>query len=463
RRITQGVIALVDCTILWGLGFFIYFQYVGWSNSVSPAYPLLLSLNTSLMIGVFFFSKLYEVEPIPRLSQQIKKIIIILSLLFASLIVFLFIFKISSSFSRAWLIYWYIFSVPSICVARTLFYFFLRKYAQEDHLTRNVVIFGAGGQAIKLVHAIQKEEYPWLRIVGCFDDRSERIPSVIGEYPIEGDINSLIHFIRDNRCEEVLIALPWTAEERIRNIVQQLKILPVTVRLVPDLVGINYSQCVYDDFSGVPMLTILNKPMLDWDFVLKAIEDRIFAALFLTMLLPLFIIISVLIKFNSPGPVFFRQKRYGFNNNLIEVYKFRTMKIDQQDSNAETLVTRNDPRVTRLGAFLRRSSLDELPQLINVLKGEMSIVGPRPHALQAKAAGKLYDQAVFGYAERHKVKPGITGWAQVNGWRGETDTNEKIVKRVEYDLHYIYNWSLFFDFLIMFRTIWVLFKQENAY
>jgi exopolysaccharide biosynthesis polyprenyl glycosylphosphotransferase len=185
--------------------------------------------------------------------------------------------------------------------------------------------------------------------------------------------------------------------------------------------------------------------------------------LLLLFLAPLFLVVALAIKLDSPGPVFFRQKRYGFNNHLIGVYKFRSMRHDMRDEKAEKLVTKNDPRVTRLGAFLRKTSIDELPQLINVLLGEMSIVGPRPHALSAKAADRLYEEVVAEYAARHRVKPGITGWAQVMGWRGETDTIEKIQKRVEHDLYYIENWSLGFDLKILVLTVFALLKADNAY
>jgi lipopolysaccharide/colanic/teichoic acid biosynthesis glycosyltransferase len=173
--------------------------------------------------------------------------------------------------------------------------------------------------------------------------------------------------------------------------------------------------------------------------------------------------VAAAVALTSPGPILFRQKRYGFNNELIEVYKFRSMFVDQGDATASKLVTRGDPRVTPVGRFIRRTSLDELPQLFNVIKGELSLVGPRPHALQAKAANTLYDQVVDGYFARHKVKPGITGWAQVNGWRGETDTSDKIRRRVEHDLHYIENWSVLFDIRIMLATPLSLIRTQNAY
>ena len=186
-------------------------------------------------------------------------------------------------------------------------------------------------------------------------------------------------------------------------------------------------------------------------------------ALALLLTAPLFLIIAAAIKLDSKGPVFFKQRRFGFNNELIEVYKFRSLKHEDADANASKLVTADDDRVTKVGGFLRRTSLDELPQLFSVIKGEMSMVGPRPHAVLAKAAGDLYGEAVDGYFARHRVKPGMTGWAQINGWRGETDTHDKIAKRTEYDLYYIENWSLLFDLYILIKTPWALLKGENAY
>jgi exopolysaccharide biosynthesis polyprenyl glycosylphosphotransferase len=196
---------------------------------------------------------------------------------------------------------------------------------------------------------------------------------------------------------------------------------------------------------------------------MKWLFDRVIGGLALLCLSPVMLLVAIAIKLESRGPVFFKQKRYGFNNELIEVYKFRSLRTDLQDKNAERLVTANDPRVTRVGRFLRRSSIDELPQLITVLKGGMSMVGPRPHATAAKAASRLYQDVVDGYFARHRVNPGISGWAQINGWRGETDTEDKILRRTEHDLYYIDNWSIWLDLYIIIKTPLALLKGENAY
>jgi exopolysaccharide biosynthesis polyprenyl glycosylphosphotransferase len=212
------------------------------------------------------------------------------------------------------------------------------------------------------------------------------------------------------------------------------------------------------------VLDVFDRPITDWDVVVKSLFDKVVGSLVLLAALPVMAVTAIAIKLDSRGPVLFRQKRYGFNNELIEVFKFRSMYVDQSDATAAKLVTKSDPRVTRVGRFIRKTSIDELPQLFNVVfKGNLSLVGPRPHAVHAKAEDRLYDEAVDGYFARHRVKPGITGWAQINGWRGETDNQEKIQRRVEHDLYYIENWSVLLDLYILAGTPFALLKTENAY
>ena len=210
----------------------------------------------------------------------------------------------------------------------------------------------------------------------------------------------------------------------------------------------------------MPCLSVFEKPISDWNYVLKLIEDKLLGSIILLLNLPLLGIIALAIKLDSPGPVLFKQNRYGFNNELFEVFKFRTMFVDRPPEEGVPQATRNDPRVTRVGNFLRRTSLDELPQLFNVIMGTMSLVGPRPHAVEHN---EQYDSLIQGYSARHRVKPGITGWAQVNGSRGETDTTEKMLERVRYDVFYIENWSLFLDIRILIMTLFVALSQKNAY
>ncbi|MCB1510062.1 MAG: exopolysaccharide biosynthesis polyprenyl glycosylphosphotransferase [Hyphomicrobiaceae bacterium] len=254
-----------------------------------------------------------------------------------------------------------------------------------------------------------------------------------------------------------------SAEERITSALRRIGELPVDIRLSANATKLRFRPRTYSRIGNVPVIDLADKPITDWDMVAKWAFDKIIASLALIALAPLMIGTAIAVRLESRGPVFFRQKRYGFNNEEIEVLKFRSMYTDKCDVRADKLVTKDDPRVTRVGRIIRKTSIDELPQLFNVLRGELSLVGPRPHALHAKAADTLYDQAVEGYFARHRVKPGITGWAQINGWRGETDTAEKLQKRVEHDLYYIENWSLLLDLYILVRTPFALLKTDNAY
>jgi exopolysaccharide biosynthesis polyprenyl glycosylphosphotransferase len=286
-----------------------------------------------------------------------------------------------------------------------------------------------------MIKALDAQPETGIRIVGLFDDRDEaRSPDVVAGYPKMGNA-------RRTKLDLVVFTLPISAEKRILQMLAKLWVLPIDIRLSAHTSKLRLRPRSYSYIGSVPVLDVFDKPIADWDLVLKGFFDRVVGALLLLLVSPVLLLTAIAVKLDSRGPVFFRQKRYGFNNELIEVFKFRSMYVDQSDAAAAKLVTKDDPRVTRVGRLIRKTSIDELPQLFNVVfKGDLSLVGPRPHALQAKAENRLYDQVVDGYFARHKVKPGITGWAQINGWRGETGTEEKIQRRVEFDLYYIENW-----------------------
>ena len=279
-----------------------------------------------------------------------------------------------------------------------------------------------------------------------------------------GTVDDLVEFARRTRIDLVIFSLPISAEGRILQMLKKLWVLPLDIRLAAHTNKLQFRPRSYSYIGNVPVIDVFDRPIADWDVVMKWLFDKIIGGLLLLASLPVLAVVAIAIKLDSRGPVFFKQKRYGFNNDLIEVYKFRSMYVDKADASASKLVTKDDPRVTRVGRFIRKASLDELPQLFNVVfRGNLSLVGPRPHAVNAKAEARLYAEAVDGYFARHRVKPGITGWAQINGWRGETDTHEKIQKRVEHDLYYIENWSVLLDLFILFRTPVSLLQTENAY
>jgi Undecaprenyl-phosphate glucose phosphotransferase len=412
---------------------------------------------------LFHWNGLYRLQGLTAGHLKLGKLAGSWSIVVLGLIVAGFLFKVSSDFSRVWLFIWFAAALGAMAATRGALCLAGRRWVAQGRLTRNVAIVGGGEHGDRLISALGKAGDEGLNVIGFFDDRNDRCATQLGGIPKVGTVDDLITYARYNRVDQIIVALPWAAEQRVLQIFRKLRSLPVDIRLAPDLVGFRLSHSGYSHVGGVPVLNVFQKPITDWHAVIKAVEDRVLAALLLLFLAPLFLVVAAAIKLDSRGPVFFRQKRYGFNNHLIGVFKFRSMRHDMRDEKAEKLVTKNDPRVTRVGAFLRKTSIDELPQLINVLLGEMSIVGPRPHALSAKAADRLYEEVVAEYAARHRVKPGITGWAQVKGWRGETDTVEKIQKRVEHDLYYIENWSLGFDLRILILTFFAVLKPENAY
>ncbi len=387
------------------------------------------------------------------------------ALVFLLALAAMFLLKAGDRFSRVWLVGWFGLGLLLLLVERLALAIAVARMTRAGWLDRRTAIVGGGAIAEAMIRALDAQGDTGIRIVGVFDDRGDdRSATVVAGYPKLGTVDDLVDYARRTQLDLVIFTVPLSAETRILQMLSKLWVLPLDIRLAASTSKLRLRPRSYSYLGSVPVLDLFDKPMADWDLVLKWMFDRVVGGLLIVLLSPLMAAVAVAIKLDSRGPVFFRQKRYGFNNELIEVFKFRSMYVDQCDATASRLVTKGDPRVTRVGRIIRKTSLDELPQLLNVVfKGDLSLVGPRPHALHAKAENQLYDQVVDGYFARHKVKPGITGWAQINGWRGETDTQEKIQRRVEHDLYYIEHWSVFFDLQILATTPFALLKSENAY
>jgi len=465
RSIVAGIAALADAAVVISTGLLIYILYVLPKEPDSLlAYSAGISAFTLIIMQAFYMADLYRFARIKEPSKQVPRIAGIIGLAFLTLIGFAFALKISDVFSRVWSFTWFGSMLFLIVLCRYALAAFVRGWAAQGRLGRNIMIYGGGDQGERLIKHIDTINEPWNRITGVFDDRLERVGNQVCGYPVLGNLKDLITCGRTGRgADEVLIALPWSAEQRLMSIMAMLSALPADIRLAPEFVGNEMLRRRTSFQYGVPMLRILDKPVSGWAALTKYLMDYTLGGLFIMLGLPIILTAAICIKLESRGPVFFRQQRYGFNSQLIDVFKFRTMYVDQTDAAADTLATRDDPRITKVGAFLRRFSLDELPQLFNVLRGEMSVVGPRPHALRAKAGGKLYKDVIDEYAIRYKVKPGITGWAQVNGWRGNTETERDLVGRVEHDLYYIENWSIPFDLSIILRTVTAVIGGKNSY
>ena len=363
-----------------------------------------------------------------------------------------------------WLSLWALIAVAGIAAVRVVLSAMLARWRAAGRLKQAVAIYGTGDLAARLVARLQAACPETIEIVGAFDDRAGRhVASPTLADLAHGTTAELVELSRQLEIDRIIVALPHSAEKRLLEILRKLHKMPVEISLAPDMVGFNLLSKDEDEYGGLPLLDVYGRPLTFGQSLLKTAFDRIAAALGIVALSPVLATVALAIKLDSRGPVLFRQNRYGFGDRVIEVYKFRTMRAEAADTNGEKQTAVNDPRLTRIGGMLRRWSIDELPQLLNVLRGELSLVGPRPHAVSMRVKQRLNEDIVPDYALRHHVKPGITGWAQVNGYHGPVETEKALHERVAYDLDYINHWSLWFDIRILLRTVFIAFGQRHAY
>jgi putative colanic acid biosynthesis UDP-glucose lipid carrier transferase len=335
----------------------------------------------------------------------------------------------------------------------------LRGIASRPGNRRSAVVVGAGALGVKVAGAFQARGDIGLSFLGYFDDRADERVDVDAVRMRLGDLRAVAPYVRDHGVHEVYITLPLGSQPRIVELMEHVQGTTASIFFVPDVFGISIIQGRLQDMNGVPVVGLCETPFTGTNQLVKRISDFALAACILVLIAPVLIVIAIGVRLTSPGPAIFKQRRNGLDGSEIVVYKFRSMRT-QDDGAVVPQATKDDPRITPFGAFLRRTSLDELPQFINVLQGRMSIVGPRPHAV---AHNEMYRQLIKAYMVRHKVKPGITGWAQIHGHRGETETVEKMQARVEYDLEYLRNWSLVLDLQIIARTVKLVFFDRSAY
>ncbi|WP_338758393.1 undecaprenyl-phosphate glucose phosphotransferase [Massilia sp. METH4] len=324
---------------------------------------------------------------------------------------------------------------------------------------RSVLIVGANDVGIKFARTIERYPNLFMQVRGFFDDRAaERRPEEL-QHPILGKMCDVAAFVRENNIKMIFVSQPISAQPRIRRLLDELQDTTASVYFLPDIYVFDLMQARFDNVGGMPVIAVCESPFTGFNSLIKRISDIVIATIIQIMLLPVMLVIALAVKLTSPGPVIFRQRRYGLYGEEIIVYKFRSMTV-VEDGAAVVQARKNDQRLTKVGAFLRKTSLDELPQFFNVIQGRMSIVGPRPHAV---AHNEQYRKLIKGYMLRHKAKPGITGWAQVNGFRGETETLDKMEARIRYDLDYLRNWSFWLDLWIIVKTVKVVFARQNAY
>jgi Undecaprenyl-phosphate glucose phosphotransferase len=443
----SGTLRLIEFGVLVLMGLIIYLVYVGINHALMWQYPAVILGGSAAMVIVLELGDAYQVGALRKPWSQAPRILFSWCGIFAMLTLIGFFLKVSADFSRFWLGSWFFTGFLSLVLMRVILAQFIKIWARNGRMERRALIVGGGKSAETLIRSIEGQPDNDIRICGIFDDRDDtRSPPVVAGYPKLGTVGELIEFARIARVDMLIVAMPLTAESRVLTLLKRLWVLPVDIRLSAHANKLQFRPRAYSHIGSVPMLDIFDKPINDWDSVAKRMFDIVFSLIGIVLLSPVMLGTAIAIKLDSPGPVLFRQKRHGFNNEEIDVLKFRSMYTHLSDPTAKQAVTKGDPRVTRVGRIIRKTSIDELPQFFN-----------------AQTRDRMFAEVVEGYFARHKVKPGVTGWAQINGWRGEIDSDEKIKMRTEYDLWYIENWSLWLDLKILMLTPAKLLNTENAY
>ncbi len=480
---------LLDVVVVIGIALLLYPIANGYPHMPSVSYVIGSSAIALFCHFLFAQGHLYQIDMLLDETRAIKSILIRWSLLFLGFAAAAALVRQPDLFSRTWFVCFYVGGAALLAGERSFVALRIRQWIRRGYITQSVVIVGHNELAEALISRLDKNN-SGIRVVGVFDDRAVRVvedtagqdagqavPDDAPAYaprgvvvhdlrgvPALGNVDDLLEYSKHHTVDLVVLTLPISATDRMNYVIGRLRHQPLTIRVLPGAIGLDRvspMRLSRNELPGVQLIAVADRPMSDFALFVKGAIDRLAAGFALLILLPVFFAIACGIAMSSPGPVFFRQLRIGYRGRMFWIYKFRTMHVSEQPN--VLLTQRNDKRVFPFGSILRKLSLDELPQLINVMNGDMSLVGPRPHMPQARAAGKLYFEAVNEYAGRHRVKPGITGWAQINGWRGPTETLEQIERRVEHDIYYIENWSLTFDIVILLRTVLVGFMGKNAF
>lgn len=458
-----GQLRLFELTALLALGLFAGWILAPATGGEFAARFALMASGATLTVLLLQVADTYQIPSLRGAARTAGRVFACWAICFSATAAVFYLTE-AGNLPIIALLAWFALGAGFLFTERHLTALAVRHWARNGVMERRAVIVGGGEPAKQLARQLEQQPDNDIRICGIFDDRSsERSPAVVAGYPKLGTFAELVEFARLARIDMLIIALPATAEQRILQLLRKLWVLPVDIRLAAHANRLRFRPRSYSHVGAVPMFDIFDKPIRDWDSVAKRVFDIVFSLAGIALLWPVMAVAALAVKATSKGPVLFRQKRHGFNNEVIEVLKFRSMYTEMSDQTAVKAVTKGDPRVTPVGRFLRKSSIDELPQLFNVVRGELSLVGPRPHAVSAQTGSRKYVDVVESYFARHRVKPGVTGWAQINGLRGELDSDDKIRARTSYDLDYIENWSLLFDLKILFLTPIRLLNTDNAY
>ena len=453
---------ITECLLVYGgmlLSHYIHYGQLEMGSEVA----LITVATVGIFYSVYSTSGLYEAWRGIRISAELRKILLCWAIIVAVAGLFAFVTKTGEVISRLWFGWGIVAAFGSVCVFRLSARLILARARRRGLNFRSVVFVGASDVTHDVIRRLSFNRWVGLNPVGVFDDRPERRGQTLARVPVIGSLDDVIDFIESQRrlntpVDQVWIAPSEYASERVSRLIDQLEDTSVDVRLVPNLFGLPLTRTSVSEVADIPVFNLSPVRTENVSEVSKTLLDKLVAFVALVLLSPLFVVVAIAIKLDSPGPVIYKQRRLGVDGREILVWKFRSMRVGSGENLEQA--RRDDERVTRVGRFLRKTSLDETPQFWHVLTGEMSVVGPRPHAVQHN---EEYRRKIHGYMGRHKIKPGITGWAQVNGYRGETDTLHKMEMRVRHDVYYINNWSLWLDIKIILMTVVRGFGGKNAY
>jgi Undecaprenyl-phosphate glucose phosphotransferase len=453
------LMSLMDAALVAASGWLAYFLvHTQWPLSDEYLFVILLACLLTTMLFPGF--QLYASWRGESLEKELRKILTAWGTVAVLLLLLGAAIKTTAVYSRLWMSYWFAVSGILLIASRLALRSLLHWLRFQGLNERRVIIAGSGELADTVTDRLLNNRWIGLKLLGCFAESDSNLEDRDRRVPVLGTFDRLAEFLDHHQVDQIWLAVPWSQQKIIDQVLYELRHSTVDIHMVPDLVSYRLLNTSITEIAGLPVLNLSTSPMHGISQILKLIEDATLSLIILLLISPLMLLIAIGVKLSSPGPILFRQKRHGYDGREVEIWKFRSMRVHQEEDDKVTQATRNDARITAFGAFLRNTSLDELPQFINVLQGRMSIVGPRPHAV---VHNNYYKHEIEHYMLRHKVKPGITGWAQIHGLRGETDTLEKMRQRVEYDLYYIENWSLWFDLKIIGLTLLNGFVNPNAY
>lgn len=454
---------VLDVMLILGVALLLYPISGGIIGEALPRYVFGALAAAAMFHFSFAQAHLYSIYSLLDEPRAIRSVIIRWSFGFLVLAAGAALLHQPGLYSRLWFLSFYVGGGIALATQRAGLAALVRSWIRRGYSTQSVLLIGQNELAGELIQRLEGNR-SGIRVRGIYDDCYDGRPSMVRGVPVQGTVSDLLDYAKTNVTDLVVITLPIAATEQINSVISRLRQQPLNIRVLPGSIGLDRVSPIKlsrADLPGVQLIAVADRPISEFPLFVKGAIDRVAAFFGLLAVLPLLLVCATGIAMTSPGPVLFRQRRIGYKGHEFNIIKFRTMDVTDHPHIRLTQV--NDPRVFKFGSFLRKTSLDELPQLLNVLKGDMSLVGPRPHMPEARAAGKLYFEAVNEYAGRHRVKPGITGWAQVNGWRGPTETIEQIERRVEHDMYYIDNWSLTLDLVILLRTVFVGFFGKNAF